>query len=171
MVDSLDPAARSAVMSRVRGKDTRPEMIVRKLVFAAGYRYRLHVRTLPGSPDLVFPSRKKVIFVHGCFWHRHENCSLARMPKSRVEFWSEKLNGNRVRDELAFKALSQAGWEVLVIWECELRERQQLVDKLRSFLSPVDAIVKNGATKSSDNGRHDHYSPLLSGFGKLQQKS
>lgn len=136
MVDSLDPAARSAVMSRVRGKDTRPEMIVRKLVFAAGYRYRLHVRTLPGSPDLVFPSRKKVIFVHGCFWHRHENCSLARMPKSRVEFWSEKLNGNRARDERAFEALAEAGWQVLVVWECELREREKLEEKLRSFLGP-----------------------------------
>ncbi|MTV39946.1 very short patch repair endonuclease [Duganella radicis] len=149
MVDSLDPAARSAVMSRVRGKDTRPEMIVRKLVFAAGYRYRLHVRTLPGSPDLVFPSRRKVIFVHGCFWHRHENCSLARIPKSRVEFWTEKLNGNRARDERAFQALAQAGWEVLVLWECELRERQQLAQKLQSFLGPVGVarlsiLNKNG---------------------------
>ena len=90
-------------------------MVVRKLVFAAGYRYRLHVKSLPGSPDLVFSARKKVIFVHGCFWHRHESCSLARMPKSRVEFWSEKLNANRARDERAFAALARAGWEVLVL--------------------------------------------------------
>src|SRR4051812_3249076 len=110
MVDSIDPATRSAVMARVRSKNTRPELIVRKLLFAAGYRYRLHVRTLPGSPDLVFPGRKKVIFVHGCFWHRHENCNLARMPKSRVEFWSVKLNGNRQRDQRVFSELIQIGW-------------------------------------------------------------
>lgn len=134
MVDSIDRDARSAVMSRVKSKDTRPEMVVRKLVFTAGYRYRLHVRSLPGSPDLVFSARKKVIFVHGCFWHRHETCSLARMPKSRVEFWTEKLNGNKARDEHSRNALIHAGWEVLVVWECELKHRDQLDKRIRSFL-------------------------------------
>jgi DNA mismatch endonuclease (patch repair protein) len=137
MVDSIDQATRSAVMARVRGKNTQPELIVRKLVFAAGYRYRLHVRNLPGSPDLVFPSRKKVIFVHGCFWHRHDNCVRARMPKSRVEFWSEKLNGNKARDERTFEALAQSGWQIHVVWECELGDREMLEEKLRSFLGPV----------------------------------
>jgi DNA mismatch endonuclease (patch repair protein) len=136
MVDSLDQAARSALMSRVRGKNTRPEMIVRKLVFAAGYRYRLHVRKLPGSPDLVFPSRKKVIFVHGCFWHRHDNCAASRIPKSRVDFWSDKLNGNKARDERNREGLTAAGWQVLVIWECELDDLTMLEDRLRIFLGP-----------------------------------
>lgn len=137
MVDSIDQAMRSLVMSRVKGKDTRPEMVVRKLVFAAGYRYRLHVKSLPGSPDLVFSARNKVIFVHGCFWHRHEHCSLARLPKSRVEFWTEKLNGNKARDERVYDALTEAGWEVLLVWECELKHREQLDKRIRSFLDSV----------------------------------
>lgn len=145
MVDSLDQAARSAHMARVRGKNTRPEMIVRKLVFASGYRYRLHVRKLPGSPDLVFPSRKKVIFVHGCFWHRHDNCAASRIPKSRVEFWSDKLNGNKVRDARNREALIQAGWEVLVIWECELDDLMMLEDRLRIFLGPSGSGAKTAA--------------------------
>lgn len=124
-------------MARIRGKNTQPELMVRKLLFAAGYRYRLHVRNLPGSPDLVFPSRKKAIFIHGCFWHRHDNCDHARMPKSRVEFWSEKLNGNRARDERVFNALDQAGWQVCVVWECELRDRNALEERLLAFLGPT----------------------------------
>ncbi|MEO5933496.1 MAG: DNA mismatch endonuclease Vsr [Duganella sp.] len=135
MVDTIDQAMRSEVMSRVRGKNTRPELVVRKLVFAAGYRYRLHVRSLPGSPDLVFPGRKKVVFVHGCFWHRHENCKLARMPKSRVEFWGEKLNGNKLRDERAQGALAELGWKVLTVWECELGDLGKLEERLREFLN------------------------------------
>lgn len=142
MVDSIDQATRSAVMARVRGKNTQPEFIVRKLVFAAGYRYRLHVRNLPGSPDLVFPMRKKVILVHGCFWHRHDNCSRARMPKSRVEYWTEKLNGNKARDERTCVALSQAGWQVYVVWECELSDREMLAKKLVSFLGPLGSAVQ-----------------------------
>ena len=141
MVDSIDQATRSVVMARIRGKNTQPELIVRKLLFAVGYRYRLHVRNLPGSPDLVFPSRKKAIFVHGCFWHLHDNCNQARMPKSRVEFWSEKLNGNRARDERTCAALVQAGWQVCVVWECELRNREMLEEKLLSFLGPVGPAV------------------------------
>lgn len=86
MADSVDPLTRSRIMSRVRGKNTQPDMVVRRMVFAAGYRYRLHVKNLPGMPDLVFPGRRKIIFVHGCFWHRHEGCALARMPKSRLDF-------------------------------------------------------------------------------------
>lgn len=141
MIDSIDQATRSALMSRVRGKNTQPELIVRRLVFAAGYRYRLHVRNLPGSPDLVFPSRKKAVFVHGCFWHRHDGCKLARIPKSRVEFWSEKLNGNKARDERAIKALAQAGWLVHVVWECELSDCDMVADRLRSFLGPVGPVI------------------------------
>lgn len=141
MVDSIDQAARSALMARVRGKNTKPELIVRKMVFAAGYRYRLHVRTLPGKPDLVFPSRKKVIFVHGCFWHFHANCKRARIPKSHVEFWSEKLNTNKARDDRTRRALIQAGWEVYVVWECELHDHRALEENLRSFL---DTVIPTG---------------------------
>jgi DNA mismatch endonuclease (patch repair protein) len=142
MVDSIDPAARSAVMAKVRGKNTRPELIVRKMLFAAGYRYRLHVRKLPGSPDLVFASRKKVIFVHGCFWHRHDDCAAARMPKSSVEFWSDKLNGNKARDARVRQELSRAGWQVLVVWECELGDLPMLEDRLRLFLGPIKTSAK-----------------------------
>jgi len=142
MVDSINPTARSAVMAKVRGKNTRPELIVRKMVFAAGYRYRLHVRKLPGSPDLVFASRKKVIFVHGCFWHRHDHCAAARMPKSRVEFWSDKLNGNKERDVRVRDELVQIGWQVLVVWECELGDTALLEYKLRRFLGQTGVAVK-----------------------------
>ncbi|MES2741029.1 MAG: very short patch repair endonuclease [Pseudomonadota bacterium] len=137
MVDSLTPAGRSAVMAKVRGKNTRPELIVRKLLFAEGYRYRLHVRTLPGSPDLVFAARKKIIFVHGCFWHRHDDCPAARMPKSREDFWGRKLNGNKARDARIQDELTRAGWHVLTVWECELDNLQMLMDRLRLFLDPA----------------------------------
>ena len=146
MVDSIDQATRSALMARIRGKNTRPELIVRKLVFAAGYRYRLHVRALPGAPDLVFPGRKKVIFVHGCFWHLHDNCSLARMPKSRVEFWSNKLNGNKARDARSYDTLRHAGWQVHVVWECELGNLTALEDNLRAFLGPAGGLAKRDSS-------------------------
>lgn len=136
MTDTLSPLERGRRMSLIRGKHTKPEMRVRKMLHAMGYRYRLHGRDLPGNPDIVFRSRRKVIFVHGCFWHRHSdpNCKLARLPKSRLEFWEPKLLGNRARDERAVEALKLAGWEVLVVWECESRQDEQLENKLRAFL-------------------------------------
>ena len=137
MVDSVDQATRSVLMSRIRSKNTRPELAVRKMLFAAGYRYRLHVRALPGSPDLVFHARKKVIFVHGCFWHMHDNCKFARMPKTRTEFWHKKLRGNKARDDQIGVTLVQSGWQVLVVWECELRDMETLEDKVRDFLGPA----------------------------------
>ena len=97
-MDSLTTDERSERMGRIKGKDTKPEMLVRRMTHGMGYRYRLHDKRLPGHPDLVFPSRRKVIFVHGCFWHRHENCHLARLPKTRVDFWALKLQGNKIRD-------------------------------------------------------------------------
>jgi DNA mismatch endonuclease (patch repair protein) len=134
VVDSLTPEERSEIMARVRSKNSRPELFVRKLVYALGYRYRLHQRDLPGSPDLVFRPRQKVIFVHGCFWHRHAKCALARMPKSRVDFWSEKLEGNRRRDDRNRRALAREGWRVLTIWECQIRDASRLEAKIRRFL-------------------------------------
>lgn len=133
-MDTMAPEERSHRMALVRSENTKPEMIVRRLVFGMGYRYRLHCRDLPGKPDLVFRSRKAVVFVHGCFWHRHSGCSLARLPKSRVEFWTTKLEGNRARDTSKIKALQAAGWQVLVIWECELKDKEVLAERLRRFL-------------------------------------
>lgn len=133
-MDTIDKARRSWVMSRVRSKDTVPELAVRRLVFAMGFRYRLHGRHLPGTPDLVFAGRKKVIFVHGCFWHRHTGCKLARMPKSRLEFWMPKLERNRERDREEVKALRAIGWKSLVVWECQLSKESVLRGRLRRFL-------------------------------------
>lgn len=137
MTDSLSPADRSARMARVRGRDTKPEMLVRRLVHGMGFRYRLHDRRLPGAPDLVFAGRRKAIFVHGCFWHRHldSTCRLARMPKSRLDFWRPKLEGNRQRDLHNQAALHAAGWTFLVVWECEMGDREHLENRLRMFLT------------------------------------
>lgn len=134
MVDSISPEYRSEIMSRVRAKNTRPEMVVRRMLHAAGYRYRLHASDLPGKPDLVFASRRKVVFVNGCFWHRHRDCALARLPKSRTEFWTEKLERNRERDERNVAALRQQGWEVLTVWECEVRDPAVLMPRVVAFL-------------------------------------
>lgn len=121
-------------MGRVRSRDTKPEMMVRRMVHAMGYRYRLHAKDLPGKPDLVFRSRRKVVFVHGCFWHRHPECALARLPKSREDFWLPKLDANRRRDMKNERALRDAGWGVLTIWECELGDVAQLKTRIRGFL-------------------------------------
>lgn len=149
MADTIDKQTRSRVMSRVRNKDTRPEMKVRRLVFAAGYRYRLHGRKLPGKPDLVFPGRRKVIFVHGCFWHRHEGCPLARLPKSRHEFWIPKLEANRERDRRNQKELEALGWSVLALWECELKNGETVASKVEAFLGPP-SNAKNKTTHHND---------------------
>ncbi len=109
-------------------------MLVRRLVFSMGYRYRLHDPYLPGHPDMVFKGRRKAIFVHGCFWHRHEGCRLARLPKSRLDFWLPKLEGNRQRDAKKLEQLCQRGWKSLVIWECELKDLGSLEKRLRAFL-------------------------------------
>jgi DNA mismatch endonuclease (patch repair protein) len=124
-------------MSRIRGKNSVAEMRLRSLIHGMGFRYRLHVKTLPGTPDLVFPSRKAVIFMHGCFWHRHQDCRLARMPKSRVAFWREKLEANKRRDEENVKRLNELGWRVLVIWECQMKEKDlnEVSNVVRRFLA------------------------------------
>jgi DNA mismatch endonuclease, patch repair protein len=121
-------------MASVRASDTMPEMIVRRLVHRMGYRFRLHAKDLPGTPDLVFRSRRKVIFVHGCFWHAHQGCALARVPKTRLLFWTSKFAANRARDAKANRALKALGFRTLTIWECELRKLQRLEQRLRKFL-------------------------------------
>lgn len=132
--DSLTPQQRSVQMSLVKCRDTKPEMIVRKLVFAMGYRYRLHDRRLPGKPDLVFVGLRKIIFVNGCFFHRHSRCGLARLPKSNQDFWVPKLEGNKLRDRKNLRTLQRMGWKVLVVWECELKTESVVRSRLRSFL-------------------------------------
>jgi len=132
--DTLSPVQRSELMSRVRSKDTKPEMRVRRMVHAMGYRYRLHHGKLPGCPDMVFPERRKIIFVHGCFWHRHEDCRRNRTPKSRREFWDAKLEKNRLRDLENQSKLRSLGWDVLVVWECETEEAAGLPGRIMSFL-------------------------------------
>lgn len=134
----VDPA-RSRQMSLVRGRDTKPEIRVRKALHAEGLRYRLHDASLPGKPDLIFPSRRIAVFVHGCFWHRHEGCAAARLPKSRLDFWLPKLSGNAARDQKNAAALKALGWKVLVIWECESQDPGKLkglARKIRSYKVP-----------------------------------
>lgn len=120
------PLPRSENMSRIRGKDTQPEMTVRRALWAAGLRYRLHDKRLPGNPDLVFPGRRTVVFVHGCFWHCHEGCSNFRIPKTRTEWWAAKLARNKARDADVRAQLKAMGWDVVVIWECEAYDAKRL---------------------------------------------
>lgn len=123
-MDRLDPQARSLLMSKVRGKDTKPEMAVRSYLHRRGLRYRLHDRSLPGKPDLVFKSRRVVVFVHGCFWHGHPGCSKARIPKTREEFWRSKIETNAARDRRSIRRLRALGWRVLVVWQCRISDRK-----------------------------------------------
>jgi DNA mismatch endonuclease (patch repair protein) len=134
-MDTLSKAERSELMSRVRGKDSTPELALRRLIHGMGFRYRLHRRDLPGNPDMVFPARDAVIFMHGCFWHRHVNCGRARMPKSRVTFWTEKLEGNRLRDRRNRRKLRALGWRVLVVWECQLNNPEKVSTLVCKFLN------------------------------------
>lgn len=123
-------------MSRIRSADTKPEMVVRRLVHGMGYRYRLHARNLPGNPDLVFRPRKKVIFVHGCFWHQHD-CGQYRQPLARRSFWDPKLAKNKTRDATVKRQLRKLGWDVLVIWECQLKKEAVLRNRIRRFLDGI----------------------------------
>jgi DNA mismatch endonuclease (patch repair protein) len=136
MTDTLSKAERSARISRVRAKDTKPELRVRRLVHRMGYRYRLHRQSLPGKPDLVFGPRRKLIFVHGCFWHRHDDpaCRLARVTKSHTDFWLPKLEGNKARDKRTVIELRKLGWDALVIWECQTRNEDEMRRTISQFL-------------------------------------
>lgn len=131
MVDTLTPEARSQNMAKIKGRDTGPELMVRRAAHALGLRFRLHRRDLPGTPDLVFPGRRIALFVHGCFWHRHPGCRMAYMPKSRVEFWQAKFDGNVERDARKQRQLAAVGWKPVVIWECEARDPDQLYEIIK----------------------------------------
>lgn len=132
-MDNLTPRERSAQMARVRSKNTKPELVVRRLVFRLGYRYRLHGK-LPGHPDLVLAGRRRVIFVHGCFWHRHRGCPNCRLPKSRTGFWKKKFEANRKRDQRSQRKLIHLGWKVLVVWECETKDIEVLESRIKEFM-------------------------------------
>ena len=134
MADVVDAATRSRMMSGIRGRDTKPELAVRRAAHALGARFRLHRRDLPGTPDLVFPSKRKAVLVHGCFWHQHPGCRLAARPKSRPDYWLPKLARNVERDTETLRGLEEAGWEPLVIWECETKDPAKLDFILRRFL-------------------------------------
>jgi len=137
-MDRLTPEERSRNMSRIRSRDTRPEKQVRSLLHRLGYRFRLHRRDLPGTPDIVLPKHRTVIFVHGCFWHRHPGCRFAYTPKSRVKFWTEKFSANVDRDARTQEALERAGWTVVVVWECELHDMDRLAGRLASEIRRPD---------------------------------
>lgn len=133
MADTRTPEQRRRIMQSVKGKDTKPEWVVRRLLHRMGYRYRLHAHNLPGKPDIVFPARRKVIFVHGCFWHAH-GCKIGRPPKSRSDYWVPKLEANSARDAAKQSQLEALGWSVLVVWQCETKDLLGLETKLRAFL-------------------------------------
>ncbi len=120
-MDKLDASRRSANMSRIRSKHTKPELLLRSMLHEAGYRFRLHRKDLPGKPDIVFPGRKKVIFVHGCFWHQHSECREGRLPATRLDYWVPKLQGNVQRHANAVAALTQQGWSSLILWDCQIQ--------------------------------------------------
>ncbi|MBK8608466.1 MAG: DNA mismatch endonuclease Vsr [Chitinophagaceae bacterium] len=121
MADVHTNQQRSFNMSRIKGKDTKPEMLVRRFLYTNGFRYKLHDKNLPGKPDIVLPKYRTVIFVHGCFWHGHTNCKYFVVPKTRTQWWTDKINGNKANDEKAVKALKKDGWKIINVWECELK--------------------------------------------------
>ena len=143
-MDRFSLKQRSRVMSRIRGRNTAPELSVRSKLHKLGFRFRLHCKHLPGTPDLVFPGRQSVIFIHGCFWHGH-TCRRAKLPTSNVSFWTEKIGKNKVRDKNARKLLTNDGWKVLTVWQCELKDSEKLEKKLVSFLDLCDDKVSGRA--------------------------
>lgn len=147
MTDTRTPEQRRRIMQSVKTKDTGPETAIRRSLFALGYRFRLHRKDLPGSPDIVFPGRRKAIFVHGCYWHGHD-CSKGKASKSRTEYWGPKIDANRARDERNLKELAALGWETYVVWQCELKDMDEVVTRLGNFLGePTNSIDKPKASR------------------------
>lgn len=143
-MDRLTPERRSWNMARIRGHDTSPERIVRTLLHRLGFRFRLHCKQLPGRPDIVLPKHRKVVLVHGCYWHRHEGCKYAYSPKSRVEFWTQKFERNVARDREVLTLLEDAGWTCIVVWECETRDIEALTTRLQAFLNSQERDYNAG---------------------------
>ena len=152
MPDVVDPKTRSRMMSGIRGKDTQPELVLRRALHRRGFRYRLHVTSLPGKPDMVFPKQRAIIQVHGCFWHLH-NCHLFKWPSSRVAFWRSKITRNSEKDAETFYALTQAGWRILTVWECAFKGKtRRTVDEVIS--SAADWLT-SGSGNMTLQGRND----------------
>ena len=151
MVDRLTQEARSALMARIRSRHTKPELRVRSIAHRLGFRFSLHRGDLPGSPDLVFPKFGAIIFVHGCFWHRHRKCGMESVPKTRTPYWMEKFRRNVERDAAARRRLRRLGWRVLTIWECEIRDESKTGRKIGRFLRPEgrNAMASPGRRKRS----------------------
>jgi len=139
-MDIVDTATRSRMMSGIKGRNTRPELIVRRFLHASGYRFRLHRRDLPGSPDIVLSRFKTCIFVHGCFWHRHQDCRYATTPKTRTEFWNAKFDANVERDNRARAALVALGWQVITVWECELKRPEAALKRVLEILEVAGEV-------------------------------
>ena len=133
-MDTLSPEHRSWNMSRIRGGDTKPERLVRSVLHRQGYRFRLHRRDLPGRPDIVLPKHRRIVLVHGCYWHRHPGCRLAYTPKSNLEFWQAKFNETVQRDERQMRELSALGWQVTIVWECETKQLTALAERLQGVI-------------------------------------
>ena len=144
VIDTVSAAVRSQIMAGIRGRDTGPEMAVRRALHRRGWRYRLHDRRLPGRPDIVLPRHRAVVLVHGCFWHGHE-CPMFRLPSSRVDYWRDKIQNNRKRDERNVRALAESGWRVLIVWECAIpksqpaSERERVIDAIERWLTGAGA--------------------------------
>ena len=136
MADDRSPSERSLNMSRIRSRDTTPELRVRSLLHRAGYRYRLHVKQMPGKPDIVMPRHHTAIFVNGCFWHRHPNCRYATTPKTNVDYWKQKFERNIARDQITYSRLTNDGWTVIVIWECQTRDKERLATLIQEIMPP-----------------------------------
>lgn len=145
LMDTRTPEQRRRIMQSVRQKNTGPEQVIRKALFAAGFRYRLHRKDLPGSPDIVFPAQKKAIFVHGCFWHGH-GCAKGRPSKSRIEYWGAKIEANRIRDDRNLSSLKALRWEVLVVWQCELADFPTAFNRITNFVEGLSNSIDNVAT-------------------------
>lgn len=141
MADVVTPAVRSRMMSGIKGKNSKPEILIRKMLFGAGYRFRLHSRDLPGTPDIVLPGRKIAIFVHGCFWHAHKGCKYFKIPATRPDFWIAKLQSNVDRDNRAVERLRAMGWRVLCIWECATRDPEMATSLLERMISWIDSGI------------------------------
>jgi DNA mismatch endonuclease (patch repair protein) len=139
-MDTLTPDERSILMGKIRGKDTKPELLVRSMLHRAGYRYSLHRKDLPGKPDIVLRKYSTVVFVHGCFWHRHANCKVASTPKSNNDFWQAKFERNVSNDRKHRRALKKMGWKIIVVWECELKNPEKVLWKLMKALRPAEAL-------------------------------
>ena len=135
MGDVFSPAKRSAIMARIRSENTRPEIVVRKVTHSLGFRFRLNKRTLPGKPDIVLTRHRKIILVHGCFWHGHPRCKRATLPSTNLSFWQNKIENNKIRDARVQKTLTENGWKVLVVWQCQTRRLDQLKARLQRFLN------------------------------------